>query len=194
MWHEPAEGHTHVDVRVPRLEVRLEERAQDLDLRECALAGVVREAEYVALKDVRPRLLPLRLHRGAWVQRRVQLDVRIDEVEPELRRAKVEAQEHRGEVRVDEREVLGTGEEVARAVDHRGQGHAEEGVRVVEDGHVPQRGAEPEVRHLVALALTRSRVGELDEAGEDGERLRGEAMWRGDGHCYGFRLARADGE
>ena len=93
-----------------------------------------------------------------------ELDVGLDEVEAEQRRAEVEARHDGREVGALEREVLGGVHDVAVRVEDRGDLHAEERVRVVDDVRVLECGGKPEVGDVVALLVVR----DLEEAGEDG--------------------------
>ncbi len=114
------------------------------------------------------------MHPIALAQQCRQLDVRLHEVKAEQRRAEVQARHDRREVVALEREVLRRVHDVAIRVEDRGDVHAEERVRAVDDVRVLERRGEPEVRDVVALL----RVRDLEEAGEHGVVGRVEALGR----------------
>ena len=173
-------GGAYVLVRVSRLVRRTEERAERLHLRE-RVGLVPRERVVLTLEH---------MHVVAPAQRRGELDVRLDEVEAEEWRAEVEARYDGREVVALEREVLGRVHNVVVRIEDRGDLHAEERVRVVNNVRVFERGREPEIRDMVALL----RVRDLEEAGEDGIVGRAEAFGRLDDDEDSLRGTRPDGE
>lgn len=167
-------GCTYVHIRVPRQEVKLEQRAQRLHLCKRAARWAMREREQATLV----------------VERRRDLRRGVDEVCTEHRRAKVEAHEELGEVLADEREVGVIGEEVACGVRNHGQRHAKERVGGVDNGRVAECSCDAEVGDVEPLVS----VCELDETREDWEHRGIDATGRRDDGCHGLRLAWADGD